>query len=164
MEKSDSATSKKTTKSPWFKPDEVWGGDTHDNPEIGDTFGLRVKRWCRGLPDHDEQQDTLGSMVGSKITLRKLVIVVIATLVVHCLMYLALPCAGMRTKVIMIVQTRQLSYHANILRSSDFQASHLPLASPVYVTKLRPVQHQPLTLPSPPTIAHQNSSDIFNEY
>jgi hypothetical protein len=92
-----------STRPKWLKPGEIWGGDNNDNPEVGSTLGLRVKRWYRGLPDRNGRQEARGNIVGPKITLRKLVLVLIATLMVYLFMYLAPPYAGMRTKVSTVV-------------------------------------------------------------
>jgi hypothetical protein len=104
MEKGSSATSKKSTRPKWLKPGEVWGGDNEDNPEIGNTVGLRIKRWYRGLPVPNDRQEPRCNRFGAKITLRKLVLVLLAlvllaTLTTSFFLYLVLPHAGVRTKV-----------------------------------------------------------------
>src|SRR2546421_1932918 len=99
MEKGSSAMSKKSTRPKWLKPGEVWGGDNEDNPEIGNTVGLRIKRWYRGLPVPDERQEPRCNRFGAKITLRKLALALLATLTAFFFMYLVLPHAGVRTKV-----------------------------------------------------------------
>ena len=99
MNSETSTTSKKSTRPSWLKPGEVWGGDGNDNPEIGDTVGLRVKRWYRGLSFRDERQEAYGNVIGSKITLRKIMLVFLTTLTVYHFSYLAFAHAGMGTKV-----------------------------------------------------------------
>ena len=91
MEKGSSATFKKSTRPKWLKPGEVWGGDNEDNPEIGNTVGLRIKRWYRGLPIPNEQQEPRCTRFGAKITLRKLVLVLLATLTASFFLYPVLP-------------------------------------------------------------------------
>ena len=88
-----------STRPPWLKPGEVWGGDANDNPEIGDTLGLRFKRWYRNLPVREERQEAHGNIFGSKVTLRKLVLVLVATLIIYRFLYLALPHVRVKTKV-----------------------------------------------------------------
>ena len=99
MEKWSSVTSKKSTRPKWLKPGDVWGGDNEDNPEIGNTVGLRIKRWYRSLPVPNERQEPRCNMFGMKITLRKLVLALLATLTAFFFLYLVLPHARVRTKV-----------------------------------------------------------------
>jgi hypothetical protein len=105
MDNGSSEMPQKSTRPKWLKPGEVWGGDNHDNPEIGSTLGLRVKRWYRAVPERNERREARGSIIGSKITLRKLVLVLTATLIIYLFLCLALPYAGMRAKVSRAVLT-----------------------------------------------------------
>ena len=137
MEKGSSATSKKSTRPKWLKPGEVWGGDNEDNPEIGNTVGLRIKRWYRGLPVLNERQEPHYNRFGAKVTLRKLVLVLLATLTASFFLYLVLPQAGVRTKVNRLYRFSMQAVPLTSSRNSALQASRLPLASGVHTTRLR---------------------------
>ena len=99
MEHGSSATSRKNTRPEWLKPGEVWGGDNSDNPEVGRTLGLCLKRWYRGNLDRNEGQEARTQVFGSKVTLRKLVVVLTATVAIYLFLHLALPSVGRRTEV-----------------------------------------------------------------
>jgi hypothetical protein len=83
----------------WLEPAEDWGGHGHDDLEISNTLGLRVKRWYRGFAIRDKPWEARINIVGSKITLRKLVLVFTTTIMVYYFVYLAIPCTGARRKV-----------------------------------------------------------------
>jgi hypothetical protein len=99
MDSTHPVTARKSTRPTWLKPGEIWGGDNHDDPQIGSTLGLCVKRWYRSLPDLNERQETHTHIVGSKVTLRKVVLVLVATVTFYVFLNLALPYGAMRIKV-----------------------------------------------------------------
>jgi hypothetical protein len=140
MENGSSASSKKSMRPKWLKPGEVWGGDTKDNPEIGNTVGLRIKRWYRNLPVPNERQKLRCNSLSGKITPRKLVFVLLATLTAYFFLDLVLPYAGVRTKVSRLIPIYHASRPADSSRNSTFQGSRLPLTSRVHATRLRPLQ------------------------
>lgn len=98
MDSGNPGTSRKSTRPTWLKPGEVWGGDNNDDPQIGSTLGLRVKRWYRSLPGLNERQEARAHIVGSKVTLRKMLFVLIATVTLYLFLQQVLPHAAMRIK------------------------------------------------------------------
>src|SRR4051794_32401039 len=117
MENGSSATSKKSTRPKWLKPGEVWGGDNPDNSEIGNTVGLRIKRWYRGLPVSIGRHEPRCNRFGAKITLRKFVL---ATLMAYFFLYLVLPYARERTKVNRLIPIYHASRPTDFLKEFDF--------------------------------------------
>ena len=83
MEMHASDERRPNTRPSWFKPGEVWGGDEEDNPLIGDTLGLHVKRLFRKRLEC--RNHACDNLVGSKITLRKVVLVFLALLTLYVL-------------------------------------------------------------------------------
>jgi hypothetical protein len=140
MESGSSPSSKKSTRPKWLKPGEVWGGDNEDNPEIGNTVALRVKRWYRSLPVPNERQAPRRNGLSAKVTPRKLVFVLLATLIAYFFLHLVLPYARVRTKVSRLILIYHASRPADSSRNSTFQDSRLPLTSRVHATRLRSLQ------------------------
>jgi hypothetical protein len=140
MESGSSASSKKSTRPKWLKPGEVWGGDNEDNPEIGNTVALRIKRWYRSLPVPNERQALRCNSLSAKITPRKLAFVLLATLTAYFFLYLVLPYAGARTKVSRPIPIYHASRPADSSRNSTFRDSRLPLTSRVHATRLQSLQ------------------------
>lgn len=140
MENGSSASSKMSTRPKWLKPGEVWGGDNEDNPEIGNTVALRIKRWYRNLPVPNERQALRYNSLSAKITPRKLAFVLLATLTAYFFLYLVLPYAQVRTKVSRLMPIYHVSRPADSSRNSTFQDSRLPLTSGVHATRPRSLQ------------------------
>lgn len=146
---------KKSTRPEWFKPGEVWGGDSNDNPEIGNTLGLRVKRWYRGLPDWNERLEVRGNIVGSKITLRKLVLVLIATLMTYAFLYVALLYSRMITEMSRALLTWQPSCRRDILQKFDF---------PSFSSMRDKTVTGPTSAFDPPELSHYRTPDFFDTF
>jgi hypothetical protein len=157
----DHGSSATYTRPKWLKPGEVWGGDNSDNPEIGSTLGLRVKRWYRSW---NQRQETRGHVVGSKITLRKLVLVLVATGTAYLFLYLAISYAGMSTKVSRVMSACQSSCRTDIVQKFGFTTSS-PTSCPVYSRNKTFTGPRPAF--DPPELSdyrNPDSVDTFNDY